>query len=119
MKFLQAINILRRSRGKDILVQRREASDNGTEPLDLVRNYEDEINDVSRCLSDSGVQLKFPRALEILLDFAFFDIDEGKIFLIATTCFRSNSVFWNFYPLYDRFEAFNRQHNISSTCWAG
>jgi hypothetical protein len=42
------------------------------------RSYEDEIKDVSKFLSETGVQLNFPRALEILLDFALFDIDEGR-----------------------------------------
>jgi hypothetical protein len=42
------------------------------------RSYEDEIKDVSKSLSETGVQLNFPRALEILLDFALFDIDEGR-----------------------------------------
>lgn len=43
-----------------------------------MRRYEDEITEVSRNLSESGVQLNFPCALEILLDFTFFDIDEGN-----------------------------------------
>ena len=39
------------------------------------------------------MQLMFPRALEILLDFSFFDIDEGKYFTnaISSPYQRTNS----------------------------
>ena len=39
------------------------------------------------------MQLMFPRALEILLDFSFFDIDEGKYFIntISSPYQRTNS----------------------------
>ena len=69
-------------------MRRRETSDDEAESFNPERNYEDEINEVSRSLSESGVQLMFPRALEILLDFTFFDIDEGRSF----TC----SISWIF-----------------------
>ena len=39
---------------------------------------EREIRELSRSLSDADVQLKFPYALEILLDFTFLDVDEGN-----------------------------------------
>jgi hypothetical protein len=43
----------------------------------LSRSYEDEINEISRCLLETGVQHQFPRALEIQLDFTLFNVDEG------------------------------------------
>ena len=51
-------------------------------PSGVARSYEEEIHEVSRNLSESEVQLNFPMALEILLDFTFFDVDEGMPFSI-------------------------------------
>ena len=60
-----------------MLIRKKAASDAG-KCASPIRNYEDEVREVSRCLSDADVQLNFPCALEILLDFTFFDVDEGK-----------------------------------------
>ena len=75
-------------------MRRRETSDDEAESFNPERNYEDEINEVSRSLSESGVQLMFPRALEILLDFTFFDIDEGRSFTCPISwIFQSENIY--------------------------
>ena len=73
---MQAVTILKRNGGRANLTEKRFPSDG------VARSYEDEIRDVSRNLSESEVQLNFPMALEILLDFTFFDVDEGMLFSI-------------------------------------
>ena len=73
---MQAVTILSRNGGRANLSEKKFIS------RGVARSYEDEIRDVSRNLSESEVQLNFPMALEILLDFTLFDVDEGKLFSI-------------------------------------
>ena len=74
----QAIAIIKRNQGGAEVTEKTFYSRKNVQSPYSARSYEDEIKDVSKCLSETGVQLNFPRALEILLDFALFDIDEGR-----------------------------------------
>ena len=71
----QAITIIKK-RKKSLI--RKKSTSEAEKCASPIRNYEDEIRELSRSLSDADVPLNFPYALEILLDFTFLDVDEGN-----------------------------------------